>query len=117
MTGLCDRCFDPGACCRRFALYDVDGDERTFWLVGEGTVDDFLESRRLPFLAEQTGRYRDPEANREYGSFVFSCPALGEDGRCTMYRRRPDVCRNFEPANGSPLCVHSFGAEGTGDGL
>lgn len=96
-------------------LFDKDDTERTFWLEGEGTVASFLEEHELPFVAKRTGVYQD--ADREYGSYVFSCPKVTPEGRCSIHRRRPQICRDFEPAGGSPLCVHSGGAEGTGDGL
>jgi Fe-S-cluster containining protein len=94
-----------------------DGSERTFWLDGDGTINANLEERNLPFVPHPTGCFTDKETGRRYGSYTFSCPELTSEGRCAVYRQRPEVCRKFEPAGGSRLCVHSGGAEGTGDGL
>ena len=57
---LCDRCYDPGACCRRFFLYE-GGEERTFRLFGPGSVDAFLEERELPFEPHLESQYVDGE--------------------------------------------------------
>lgn len=113
---LCARCYDPGQCCRGFALFNADGTERTFWVDGDGTVDAFVKERDLPFVPREIELFTDGESGRRYARVTFNCGALTEDGRCSTYRRRPDVCREFEPAS-SPLCVHFGGAEGTGDGL
>lgn len=35
---------------------------------------------------------------------VFDCPLLGEDGRCTDYDGRPELCRLYE-AGSDPICA------------
>jgi Fe-S-cluster containining protein len=114
---LCDRCYAPGQCCKGFTLFTPEGEERTFWVEGDDTVEDYLGEHELPFTPELLEEFADPETGRKYGSYRFSCAKLDGDGRCSIYDDRPEICRNFEPAGGSLLCVHSFGAEGTGDGL
>jgi Fe-S-cluster containining protein len=43
----------------------------------------------------------------------FSCDWLDDDGRCSNYEKRPDVCRSFE-AKSDPLCVE-FGGSWRGE--
>lgn len=112
---LCDRCYAPGQCCKHFSLYGPGG-KMTFWLEGGGTVSEHLERHELPFAPVLEGEYED-DHGRRYGSYHFECPKLTPEGRCSIYEDRPRLCRAFEPAGGSKLCVHSGGAEGTGDGL
>jgi len=37
--------------------------------------------------------------------WLYTCPRLGDDGRCTIYHNRPGLCRTFEPGSDA-LCVH-----------
>lgn len=55
--------------------------------------------------------FTDPEGGRQWETLWVTCSAIGEDGRCTIYETRPQLCRDFEPAS-DPLCVHWRGAEG-----
>jgi Fe-S-cluster containining protein len=56
------------------------------------------------------GVYHAEDETRDYQDWVWTCPKLAEDGRCTIYNDRPDMCRNFEPLSDG-LCVHFQGAE------
>lgn len=114
---VCDRCYKPGHCCTGFALFTKQDVERTFWMDGDGTVEAFLQESGLPFTPELLERHSDEASGRDYGSYQFSCGHLDGHGRCGIYESRPAACRNFEAGGGSPLCIHSHGAEGTGDGL
>jgi len=106
---LCDRCYAPGACCKGFQLYE-NGDQVTLPPDDTDGPKAMLERRGLPFEVMSRYAYRDGFA------FLYSCPKLGPDGRCTIYKDRPLMCQRFEPES-SPLCIHFQGAEGTGDGL
>lgn len=110
---LCDRCFNPGQCCRRLFLVDA-----TFWVdQGIEGVRQQLRDFGLPFEpAEELGRWLDDESGREYGQFEFSCPKLTRAGRCSIYEERPACCRNYEPASDG-LCCHFGGAEAGEDAL
>jgi len=43
------------------------------------------------------------EFNSEYSayseedSWVFTCPMLDENGRCSIYENRPSACRSYQP--------------------
>lgn len=113
---ICDHCYAPGYCCKGFTVHCEDG-ERTFWLEGKDTVAKHIKRRKWPFIATETGRFIDKDSGKEYASYKFHCPHLTAKGRCAIWQQRPKICRDFEPAGGSPLCIHSHGAEGTGDGL
>lgn len=108
---LCDRCYNPGACCSGFVvnwLFPLD------WTVEQVTkhVQEY-PTNPLPFVAIEPFSDKEKEYETPNGDIYwrFSCPKLGPDGRCTIYRNRPEPCRNFEPAS-EKLCVHFKGSEG-----
>lgn len=112
---LCDKCYAPGACCKRFKLSCASGQPVTFWT--DEPIEDQLRAKGLPFEpVEQLGEWTDPDSGRMYAAFEYNCPLLRLDGRCGDYENRPNLCRQFEPGSDT-LCVHYMGAEGTGDGL
>lgn len=107
---LCDTCTSPGHCCRDLTLYRAGkGELVTVWDdVGPAA---FTSEHKFPFEPiERVGQWTAPaddgdgDAGRVYSAWRFRCTALGEDGRCTIYENRPQLCRDFEPASG-PLCV------------
>ena len=108
---LCDRCFAPGACCKRFGLFSNEGEPITVWDDEPTRVSAPGSAEPLPFLPlERSGTWEDPDG-RAYSSWWWSCPRLQADGRCGDYENRPALCRTFEPA-AETLCVHWGGAEG-----
>jgi Fe-S-cluster containining protein len=107
VVSLCDTCRQPGACCRGFSLNRIsDGDHLTLWDDEDPlkAVHPHIESEAPFHPVERLGQWTDAESGRTYSSWKWSCSALGEDGRCTMYDNRPDLCRRYE-AGSSPLCV------------
>lgn len=111
----CDRCFSPGQCCRDLILStqegvitswdDTDPRERVTEAIGEHWFE--------PILVNGTWTTPDDDPvhpGRSYSAYQWRCRALGPDGRCTVYERRPQLCRDFE-AGSDPLCVHWRGAE------
>jgi Fe-S-cluster containining protein len=106
---LCDRCYAPGYCCRRFQLFVNHGDEKTFWIAdGLGAVHDWLRENNLPFLPLRINEVvHDRKTDLDYASWFYTCPALKSDGRCGRYERRPELCRSFEAGGDSALCVHA----------
>lgn len=108
IMSICDRCTDPGHCCRRLKLYGNDFevpyayDEAS--AAEEIILMDELEYRnfgfRIPFV---------PYTQID-GVVLFMCPKLGNDGRCTDYENRPRICREYQPATGDDLCVMPKGS-------
>ncbi len=102
---LCDTCHSPGNCCKsmwlRGGLNNVLGsaDATDLEIVDElDYIRSYYcdEDHTFPFIL--FGR-------DEFGNPKYMCPELGNDGRCKVYDKRPDVCRNYEPASDS-LCVY-----------
>ena len=108
MSSLCDKCFAPGQCCKRIHL-KRNGQSWTVW---KGKANSSMKKHGLPFRSlEVTGEWSDEDGT--WQEHTWYCPKLGDDGRCTIYEDRPDICRNFEPRM-DQLCVHYGGAEGFG---
>lgn len=105
---LCDSCYAPGQCCKRLRISKSDG-EPTVWL---DDPNEPMIRQGLPFrYLDTVQQWTDQESGRAYGFVTWMCPALGPDGRCTIYEQRPKLCRTYEPRS-DPLCVHWSGAEG-----
>jgi Fe-S-cluster containining protein len=114
---LCDKCFDPGHCCREFWL------NVNFW-DDESVTNEKLRqysserspgNRHAPFEpVRKVDKYsgtKHEETGRTYSQWYWRCPALTSTGKCGIYADRPELCRSYEPAS-SELCVHYRGAEG-----
>ena len=100
MTSLCDARSKPGQCCKDFNLGGG-----TFWIDGDYTVQKFLNDNNLPFEPRMTGEYKDDVSGDMYASYTYSCPKLTDDGRCSIYANRPDLCRRYKPGQDA-LCVY-----------
>ena len=112
---LCDKCYDPGRCCKHLGFYTESGGEITFW--SDEPLDTQLRDRLeeedviQPFvLKDKKATYKD-ENGREYFVGIYSCTQLLPNGRCGAYENRPILCRTFIEGD-DPLCVHFRGAEG-----
>ncbi|HEV3144649.1 MAG TPA: YkgJ family cysteine cluster protein [Gemmataceae bacterium] len=84
----CDNC---GACCKTFAIFASAADaERELRIRSEG--------QRLP------SEHATPDWEyRLYPlPFLQTCCFLDAENRCTIYKTRPEVCRQF--AAGSAQC-------------
>lgn len=110
---LCDSCPKPGECCRNIHLYYADGAEVTTWADDPLGVQRVLAERALPFVPSSVEIYVSPpdseEPGREYCTWVFQCPKLGADGRCTDYENRPELCRHLEPGASEPCVLYDGG--------
>lgn len=100
----CDRCVAPGTCCKAFSLpVEVPRGSTPAEVKAALTKRSF---EPLPFvpLRRTTGREGyDPTSPTEY--WLFGCPKLGADGRCTIYQSRPQTCQVYKPGS-DPMCVH-----------
>lgn len=103
---ICDTCKDPGACCRGLQVSHLFDEKDT-----RKEVLEWLKANELEMLDPM----RPAVYYATWGSskvvkkkWSFSCKALGEDGRCTIYENRPEMCREYAPQS-DPLCVHYEG--------
>ena len=112
---ICDSCRDPGHCCRSFRVSRYFKPETTRAEVKEHLLngtDDFDEGtiyEVLPFdpLIRNGGFFAYPnEVVPQSIQWSFSCPKLGEDGRCTIYDKRPQLCRSYE-AKSDLICIET----------
>jgi Fe-S-cluster containining protein len=108
MPSLCDTCRSPGACCKSFTLMNTDGNEPLFPVDSPSAPLDYLEAQDLPFLPVLAADATVSKTGEPRVVYSFTCLALGPNGRCRMYERRPTVCRAME-AGKNPLCVHYDG--------
>jgi Fe-S-cluster containining protein len=113
-ASMCDRCYAPGACCR--SLYLFRGDKP--WTVWQGEADASMIEAGLPFRSRgRRAAWIDGGTGRTYEAHLWDCSALdAATGRCSIYERRPQLCRDLEPLT-TPLCVHWNGAEGGEENL
>lgn len=104
---LCDRCYAPGQCCKSLAVSGGGWAQQTRATYLDALA--FVRRHDLPFNPTV------PEATEPgHWFWRFSCPKLGDDGRCTIYDTRPQICRSFQPQS-DELCVHFRGS--TMDGV
>lgn len=96
---LCDTCRNPGRCCSGFLLNGGAWPARAahpLEVLAELATVNIRETIGLPFMP----LYR----RAADGAWLFWCPNLGRDGRCTVYENRPLMCREYE-AGSDPLCA------------
>ena len=80
IVGECKQC---GDCCRSLMLIESRGVVRS--------------KRYFRKLQKRSPFYQNLEiiGTDDAGILIFSCKLLGEDGRCSRYEERPDICREF----------------------
>ncbi len=81
LTGHCRQC---GQCCRRIILTMTPAQARSPLFTN-------LSVRWISWLFG----FRLLEIDHEHDSLVFDCRHQLADGRCGVYRWRPNVCRNY----------------------
>lgn len=107
---LCSVCPEPGHCCRRFDL-SRGGQQIVYWkdTWEQDYQADFAENK-YPFVATgireeySVQDQSDPDFGKQYVSLWYSCPKVTSEGRCSIYKNRPMLCRTFLPGS-SALCV------------
>ena len=98
----CKTCPHPGRCCRKFRLFLADGRESTFWKSGyKSTAVGSLARQNLPFEVLRIAKTYVAKSGA-YVALWYRCTKVDENGRCTIYRKRPLLCRNFK--SGSDQC-------------
>lgn len=109
---LCDTCRDPGACCRAFTFcrqfpYGMPRVEVQKWLSeGGDPTGSGSDCCPVPFEAIIPCKFFGDEGatSPQTVHWLVSCPRIDDDGRCSDYETRPQVCRKFEPKAGSLCC-------------
>lgn len=99
----CDRCAAPGMCCKAFFLsmsFPVGSLPASVSAVVEQNMGPhpFTPLRRITLREGY-----NPDADVEH--WLFGCSALQPDGRCGVYDKRPQLCRDYT-AGQDPMCVH-----------
>lgn len=94
--GTCIK-YCKGACCRRFVLFNVTGDELVLFPQAKPvqTVNKVLDdafqsegSKKVSFVTNNNGM--------SVIGVVGSCPNLLPNGACGVYEERPNACRSLE---------------------
>lgn len=103
---LCQMCPKPGMCCKNFPL-SQGGFEVTFW---EGSwkkdVETFLKEKKLPFIPVKIHAYYQTKEFFKYVTVVYSCPKVTPEGRCSIYKDRPDLCKRYLPGESDICCFY-----------
>lgn len=133
MSSLCDRCFQPGACCKDLYLWgpsvpgapagapvhfplDTWREDAARWIADTQKLLYTKMGQQLAFRADRVGGiWWSDEFKCWYANIRWTCDALQPNGRCGIYDKRPDTCRVFEPASDS-LCIHYEPQEGSTEG-
>lgn len=106
----CDSCRDPGHCCRSFHVprhFKLEDTRKEVLAMMRAGLDGFGRNcEQVPFIPLTRRHFYGVEGATEPYSvtWTFSCPKLGEDGRCSIYETRPGACRRYEPKSDG-LCV------------
>jgi Fe-S-cluster containining protein len=122
-ASACDTCRSPGACCRSFQLNrewppgttrdqviaDLASGRDAFTGEVDWTPDLPFEPIRESSFYAVSSNDEEPASTR----WSFSCPKLGDDGRCTIYEERPELCRSYV-AESDPMCAE-FNGPWSGD--
>lgn len=101
---LCQVCPKPGHCCQGFELSTPNA---SFWIEDEKKeerINKFLKEKDLPF--EICGAIWPPFecGENKYTAWIFNCPKLTSEGRCSIYKTRPKVCQNYIPSRDTLCC-------------
>lgn len=96
---LCGICPDPGHCCREFYFHF------SYWKdEGLEAAQRHLTQWGIPFtVLDWLDTYKDKDG-REYAEILCNCPKVTAEGKCSIYKDRPGICRRYE-AGSDPLCV------------
>ena len=101
MSGLCASCLNPGKCCRDVYLSGGSGMREINAPMSFERAEHVALGHGLPFR---------PSYQLDDGSWKWWCTALGDDGRCTIYETRPELCRDYA-AGSDKLCCHHWKEE------
>lgn len=100
---LCDACLKPGHCCK--AMHVTGGSRE------HGFMQEPMSFQTGEHVAMRHGLPFRPLEQGEDGAWLsWWCTNLRDDGRCSDYENRPDLCRRYV-AGSDRLCVHFMPTE------
>lgn len=99
---LCSICPDPGHCCRNFDSTLVYWDDAAPQEVKQ--YMDFIAGEPMPWIPLGPGPKKYMQKGRSCSHWKFDCPHLDENGRCSIYSKRPNACRTLVPGT-VDVCV------------
>lgn len=85
-----------GHCCRGFALersYAEIQEEYRKWKVDPKSADILQVEIIAPMIIPLS-------SNDRFREYTYACKNLGANGDCTIYERRPQMCRDFPDERG-----------------
>ncbi len=83
------KCLQCGKCCKQIRSYGLKNEKEL------KTMQFFLPWYKRFFIIDKD----------ENGELILSCKYLQTDGKCSVYNKRPFVCRNY------PAKIINFNAE------
>lgn len=106
----CDRCIAPGTCCKAFPLsnefrFGITPDEIREWLKVENLPFEPIKRENYYCTSKDHHNIDGKSEVHWIEKWLFQCTKLGEDGKCTIYDSRPDLCRKYT-AGCDAMCVH-----------
>jgi hypothetical protein len=96
---LCQICPKPGACCSNFKLH---ANRIRAWYAEDSWEEEAKADVYQYGISQFIPQIDCVDEGRVY--VRYSCTKLGEDGRCTDYESRPQVCWSYAPRS-CKLCV------------
>ncbi len=108
---ICDTCRDPGHCCKYFSLSRYFKFETTRQQVqthieqGTTNFDEKMTFELLPFTATTRGAfYGHGDGKVDSVRWNVTCPMLNDEGHCSIYDKRPKLCRTYQPKSDG-ICI------------
>lgn len=96
MSEACDNCKEPGFCCKEFQLNGLQPWGYTAIETKKQVMARLKKNKLTIFKPIKKGKWY----------WFFKCTKLDKNGRCTIYKDRPDLCKSFVPGTGL-LCSES----------
>jgi Fe-S-cluster containining protein len=112
---LCDRCVDPGMCCKDIRLsYNHPGITKLEVMAWLASVHCEEFNIGLPFIPDI--RSLNPLFRVDHDvplcpiemTWTYQCINLTEDGRCGDYENRPQLCRDHKPGHHQPCIMNHY---------
>lgn len=115
-----NKCKNCGGCCKHIALEidtpeDRDDFEDIYWYLLHENVRVFITEKDDDDNDDSDSKSDDEDDDDEswFIEFRTRCKGLGENNLCTIYEKRPKICKGYDPENctasgGESEELHSF---------